>query len=74
MNSVYRLKADELDASFLEGLKALFHGKEVEIEVSEVDETSYLLRSPANRVHLNEVIREVDAGTSLVKPDPTLFV
>jgi PHD/YefM family antitoxin component YafN of YafNO toxin-antitoxin module len=45
----------------------------VEIEVSEVDETAYLLRSPANRDHLCRVIREVEAGTNLVKPDPALF-
>jgi hypothetical protein len=73
MTSTYRLKADELDASFLEGLKTLFHGKEVEIEVSEVDETAYLLRSSANKDHLCHVIREVEAGTNLVKPDPALF-
>jgi PHD/YefM family antitoxin component YafN of YafNO toxin-antitoxin module len=36
----------------MEGLRTLFQGKEVEIEVTEVDETAYLLRSPANGDHL----------------------
>lgn len=73
MTSTYRLKADDLNATFLEGLKTLFQGKEVVIEVTDVDETAYLLRSPANRDHLCNVIREVELGKNLVKPDQTLF-
>jgi antitoxin YefM len=73
MTSTYRLNADDLNPAFLAGLKTLFQGKEVEIEVTEVDETAYLLRSPANRDHLHNVVRDVESGANLVKPDQALF-
>lgn len=49
MPKVYKVKANDLDSGFLEELKATFRDQEIEIVVSEVDETSYLLKSPANR-------------------------
>lgn len=39
MQSVYRLKATELDNHFLEGLKATYQDKEIEIIVCEVNKT-----------------------------------
>lgn len=36
MQTTYRLNVDELDQNFIEGLKATFKGKEVEIFISEV--------------------------------------
>ncbi|MEG4506644.1 hypothetical protein QUA81_03435 [Microcoleus sp. F6_B4] len=45
MSTVYRLKASELDRNFLEQIKAIFGDKEIEIIVSECDETEYLLKS-----------------------------
>lgn len=36
MRTTYRLNVDELDQNFIEGLKATFKGKEVEIFISEV--------------------------------------
>lgn len=38
MQSIYRLKADELNADFVEGLKLIFKDKEIEIIVSVVKE------------------------------------
>lgn len=49
MQTVYRLKADELNQQFLDALKTLFEDKEIEIIVTEVDETAYLMQSKANR-------------------------
>ena len=43
MQTIYRLKASELDDRFLEGLKATYKDKEIEIIICEVDETKYLL-------------------------------
>lgn len=65
--TVYLLNASELDSQFVESLKALFKDKEIEITVSEVDETAYLLRSEANKQHLLEAIRNVDNQTGLVE-------
>ena len=67
MYTVYRLNASELDSQFVESLKALFKDKEIEITVSEVDETAYLLRSEANKKRLLEAIQNVDSQTGLVE-------
>ena len=67
MYTIYRLNASELDSQFVESLKALFKDKEIEITVSEVDETAYLLRSEANKQRLLEAIRNVDNQTGLVE-------
>ena len=44
MSKIYRLKASELDLDFLEEMKATFGDKEIEIIVSQFDETEYLLK------------------------------
>ena len=67
MHTVYHLNADELDDKFLEALKMLFAGKSVEIIISEVDETDYLLRSDANRRRLLHAIENVNRGEQLVE-------
>ena len=67
MYTIYRLNASELDSQFVESLKALFKDKEIEITVSEVDETAYLLRSEANKQRLLEAIRNVDSQTGLIE-------
>ncbi len=73
MFTIYRTNADELDARFLESLKAAFKNKQVEITVSEVDETEYLLRSPANREHLLKAVQDVESNRNLVVPDQEAF-
>ena len=69
MKSVYRLNAEELDYQFLESLKSLFKNKEIEIVVSEVDETTYLMSSAANRRHLLQAIKNIEEGTNLITVD-----
>lgn len=69
MNAIYQVKADELDQSFLDAVKAAFKGKEIEIAVYERDEIAYLLRSPANREHLLEAIADVDKSQKIVTPE-----
>ena len=73
MYTIYRLNADELDSKFLESLKSAFGHKQIEIAVSESDETDYLLRSPANREHLVSALADVEAGRNLVTPDQAPF-
>ncbi|MDJ0574816.1 MAG: hypothetical protein QNJ65_06570 [Xenococcaceae cyanobacterium MO_234.B1] len=67
MQTIYRLKASELDNDFLEGLKATFGDKEIEIVVYEVNETDYLLKSDANKVRLLKAIENVNHKTNLVE-------
>ncbi len=66
MHTVYHLKADELDNQFLESLKTLFKDKTIEIIVTEVDETAYLLQSDANRERLLQAIEHVNNDENLV--------
>ena len=67
MHTTYRLNANELDEHFLEGLKKTYQGREIEIVVSELDETDYLMRSTANRERMLESKRNLENGTNLVE-------
>jgi antitoxin YefM len=67
MQTVYRLNADELNHQFLEALQTLFKDREIEITVSDVDETAYLLRSEANRVRLLQAVQNINDGQNTVE-------
>ncbi|MCA1567416.1 MAG: hypothetical protein LC803_17560 [Acidobacteria bacterium] len=73
MDAIYHVKADELDESFLDALKALFKDKEIEIAVSERDETAYLLRAPANRERLLRAVADVESLQHIVTPEQEQF-
>lgn len=73
MQTIYQINADDLNEDFLEGLKATFRHKEIEIVVYERDETAYLLRSPANRARLLEAVADVEHGRNIVVPDQEQF-
>ena len=71
MHATYRMNVDELDDRFLETLKTIFNGREIEISVSEAaayedDETEYLMRSPANREHLLQALEDIAHSHNLV--------
>ena len=65
--TVYRLNVNELNEQFIEALQALFKDREVEITVTEVDETEYLLRSEPNRERLLQAIKNIDNGKDLIE-------
>ena len=44
-----------------------------QLRATAVDETDYLLGSPANREHLLRVVSDLRAGCKLVEPDPAMF-
>lgn len=67
MYTTYRLKANDLNVQFLESLKTLFRDQEVEITVSPIDETAYLLQSEANSLRLREAVANINAGTNLIE-------
>lgn len=73
METIYQLNADDLNEDFLEGLKASFKHKDIEIVVYERDETSYLLRSPANRARLLESVTDIEQSRNIVVPDQEQF-
>ena len=73
METIYQLNADDLNEDFLEGLKASFKHKEIEIVVYERDETAYLLRSPANRARLLQTVADIEQNRSVIIPDQEQF-
>lgn len=66
MVTVYRMNMNDLDDRFLEALRALFKDKEVEITVTEIDETQYLLQGEANRVRLLQAVKNIENGQNLI--------
>ena len=72
MQSTYRVRADELTDDFVEALKVAYKHREIEIIVSDdVDETDYLMSSPANREHLLRAIENVNNHRNLIEMSPT---
>jgi antitoxin YefM len=69
MQSVHRLKANELDDRFLESLKAQWGDREIEIVISEADETAYLIRNEANRQHLLKAVNDIEQRHNMVEVD-----
>lgn len=73
MQTIYQINADELDQNILDSIKALFKNKEIEIVVTELDETEYLLRSTANREQLLRAIEDVEANQNIITPNQEQF-
>jgi len=67
MSTVYRLKASELDRDFLEEIKATFGDKEIEIIISQFDETEYLFKSEVNKERLLKALHNVKERKNLVE-------
>jgi len=69
METIFRLKASEIDNGFLTTLKALFKKRDIEITVTDIinDETEFLLKDTKNRAHLLEAINEVKQNKNLVR-------
>lgn len=67
MSKVYHLKASELTYDFFEQIKAAFGDKEIEIIVSEFDETEYLFKSEVNKERLLKAIDNVKQQQNLVE-------
>ena len=66
MIATYRLRADEITRNFLKSIQENYQNKEIEITIQDIeDETSYLMKSEANRRHLLRGIEEVQNGVPL---------
>ena len=67
MSAIYRLKASEIDGNFLAKVKETFGEKEIEIVISEVDETEYLLKSEVNKKRLLKAIEKIKNNRNLIE-------
>jgi hypothetical protein len=66
MLATYRLRAEEINDTFLKTIQNSYMNKEIEITIQEVeDETEYLLKSEPNRRHLLRGIEEIQSGVPL---------
>jgi|GEM_PF-1594368 len=69
MYATFRLTKNDINASFLETLKSLVKSGEIEVAVSQVDETEYLMQSMANKKKLMTSIKNIKAKKHLVEVD-----
>lgn len=67
MQSSYRLNASDLDEQFLDALKLLFKDQEIEIVVTAIDETDYLMKSDSNRQRLLQSVQNIENRENLVE-------
>ena len=63
MYTEFHINASELDGSFLKNIRSIFKKRKISIVVQdEMDETEYLLSSPANKKALEKAIKNVESG------------
>ena len=67
MDSVYQLRANELDERFLYAIKSLFKDKNIILTISTIDETEYLLHSKTNRDRLLKSLDNIKKGKNIVE-------
>jgi hypothetical protein len=68
METVFKLKAAELDRGFIDLVKNLFKDREIEISIKPVqDESEFLFNNPANKKHLLDAIKEVKMNKNLIR-------
>jgi hypothetical protein len=61
METSIKINTDNLCHEFLEGIKAMFPHKMVEITIQPADETEYILNNPEYAQELMERIEEYDS-------------
>ncbi len=66
MYTSYHLNSNELSSDFLISIKKLFKNKRILISIEEdLDETEYLLKSPANKKKIEKSIKNIEAGKTV---------
>ncbi len=68
MQTSYQINAADLTADFVTFLKTTYKNKYINISVSEMDETDYLLSNPINKKILLQRIEDIKNGENIVTP------
>lgn len=71
MDTLVRMDAEEMNASFIDFIKSTFKGKKMALHIYEenIDETEFLLQSNANKKRLYESIENVKNNINLKEID-----
>jgi len=70
MELTYRLNENELNDDFIKTIKRLYKGKNIEVTIQvQEDETSYLMKSEANRKQLLSAVKDVEKRKGLQELD-----
>ncbi len=71
MDTLIRMKVDDLNETLIDFLRHSFKGKSMEVHIleaePEMDETEFVLRDPTARKEIMESIEEVNKGVGLKK-------
>ncbi|MFA6569871.1 MAG: hypothetical protein WCT77_01405 [Bacteroidota bacterium] len=67
MHALYTLTKDELNYEFLDNLKKMITGNEIQISIESYDDTQYLMKSEKNREHLAKALYNVDNNINIVE-------
>ena len=62
MVTTYTLNTRELENTFIDSVRTTYPNQVVEIQVKEQDTTEYLLRTPANREHMEKALKNIEEG------------
>ncbi|MCL2211187.1 MAG: hypothetical protein FWB95_04630 [Treponema sp.] len=70
METIYKLNAQDLTSSFVASVQSAYLDRDIEITVREadssMDETEYLMLSPANRTHITNAIENIENGKNII--------
>jgi hypothetical protein len=67
MYATYTLTKDELNYEFLDNLKKMLTGDEIQLSVESYDETEYLMKSKRNHEHLVRAINNANNNINLIE-------
>ena len=76
MTATFKLRADELDDSFIEKLRGFFERtQEINLTISDVDmdETEFLMSDPDDYTRLLASIEQIRKGEGLIEFEPQTF-
>ena len=70
METIYKLNAQNLTSSFVASVQSVYLDRDIEITVREadssMDETEYLMQSPANRTHVTNAIENIENDKNII--------
>ncbi len=73
MLTSYEMNSEELTPEFIKIIKKIYKNKRIEITISEIDETEYILRSPQNKKALLNRLKDIEENINIVEPEKNEF-